>query len=351
MTVKIDSRHGYSFAAAALVAIPWGLHGVTRVQAPAPPALLNLARGLAPPGAPDEGYAWLAVITGVCAAACFYCLTRVVRYQRTISNIPTSTIRGMAMGLVEIKGRARKAPPLTSPISGRPCVYFEYEIEERQRKGKRETWVAILSGSSRSVPFVLDDGTGTALVDPSKAEIDGLSNVTAEYGGLLHDDIPESLQQFLESHGRRVTGPFGGSRHLRFGDSVIDPGTALYVIGDTRVAQPDGNERRRLLAERLRPVKADPKAMAAADLDRDGRIDDAEWATVVASVEERLLEEELQRADPAPSVVVGQGELNLISTESERDLLWAYRLGAGACLVGLALDVALLGTQLSALGR
>ena len=61
-------------------------------------------------------------------------------YKRLIENIPTSKIRSIAMGLVEIFGKvvALENNLLHSPFSNTDCVYYNYKIERWvKRKAKK----------------------------------------------------------------------------------------------------------------------------------------------------------------------------------------------------------------------
>lgn len=95
-----------------------------------------------------------------------------------IKDTPTSTIRSIAMGIVEINGRAYAKEYLETPHSRSKCVYYRYEIEEYQERtttdseGNTETtyeWVTIDKGR-RHIPFYARDRTGEAFIDPGGAE-------------------------------------------------------------------------------------------------------------------------------------------------------------------------------------
>ena len=52
--------------------------------------------------------------------------------KRLIESIPTSTIRSLALGLVEISGHAQPEEGLLStPFGGLPCVFYSYAVEEQ----------------------------------------------------------------------------------------------------------------------------------------------------------------------------------------------------------------------------
>ena len=78
-----------------------------------------------------------------------------------IDNIPTSKIRSVPMGLVEIKGNVSNPVgfPLKSPLMQKECVYFKYSVEEMARSGKDSRW-EILKSRKESGPFYIKDKTG-----------------------------------------------------------------------------------------------------------------------------------------------------------------------------------------------
>jgi hypothetical protein len=63
------------------------------------------------------------------------------RRFRLLADRAESPIRGLAMGFVEISGRARPAglPPTPSPVSATPCLRYELEVEGRVPDAKRHT--------------------------------------------------------------------------------------------------------------------------------------------------------------------------------------------------------------------
>ncbi len=49
-----------------------------------------------------------------------------LREKRLVENIPTSTVRGLAMGLVELGGKAENTALLKSPLTKTECVLYQY---------------------------------------------------------------------------------------------------------------------------------------------------------------------------------------------------------------------------------
>jgi hypothetical protein len=97
---------------------------------------------------------------------------------RIIQDTPTSKIRSMAMGLVEVHGNVLAKDYIITPFSQARCVYYRYEIKEyrqhtsRGPKGEVRTtycWDTISRGEQR-IPFWAKDETGQVCVNPTGAE-------------------------------------------------------------------------------------------------------------------------------------------------------------------------------------
>lgn len=151
------------------------------------------------------------------------------RQKRLIENTPTSKIRSLAMGLVEIYGQVVPAGQiLKGPFSGKECVYYKYAIEEYRQQGKSSRWVTVKKGEERT-NFYLKDETGGVLVDPRGAGIELSKDY--EFGSGWSKDPPQSVLDFLEREGLKHEGFFGFNKQMRFREYDIAPGDRLYVMG------------------------------------------------------------------------------------------------------------------------
>lgn len=152
--------------------------------------------------------------------------------KQMIENIPTSKIRSLAMGLVEIFGEAlplKENEIIIAPFSNKPCVYSRFTIEEYRSSGKSSSWVTIKRGEDRK-PFYLKDETGKVLIDPNRANIN--IKMDAEYRSGLGKDPPESVKQFLNRTNIRFEGMiFGINKQMRYREHIIEPGDNLYIMG------------------------------------------------------------------------------------------------------------------------
>jgi len=101
---------------------------------------------------------------------------------RRIQDTPTSKIRSMPVGHVEVRGTASCNTPLISPRTKTPCVYYDYEVLEKRvstiRTGMKThkvvNWVSI-ERETKSTQFFLKDETGICKVDPTGVSADELS--------------------------------------------------------------------------------------------------------------------------------------------------------------------------------
>lgn len=91
-----------------------------------------------------------------------------LRRFRVVADTPTSRVSTAPQGYVELVGRGVHpgGEPLRSHLTGLPCLWYRYRIEELN--GNK--WRLLDAGVSHDT-FAVDDGTGTVLVDPDGAEI------------------------------------------------------------------------------------------------------------------------------------------------------------------------------------
>lgn len=222
---------------------------------------------------------------------------------RTIGGTPTSRIASAAQGYVELLGQGRCHPdaPLLSRLRQLPCLWYRYRIEE---KNDRNQWRLIDSGESEN-SFLLDDGSGQCIVDPSGAEI---------------------LTRHRDSwrQGRR-----------RYTEWQLIPGDRLYALGHFKTVG-GGNDTttaQQLVKATLAEWKADRTTLLQRfDLDGNGELDMQEWmlARQAAKREaQKRLTELRNQADLHFLLCPPDGKLFLLSNlEPERlrrrYLFWAW---------------------------
>jgi hypothetical protein len=149
--------------------------------------------------------------------------------RKLIENIPTSKVRSMAVGLVELQGAAREfGKPLVSPFSGESCVHYEYHVEELRSSGRNRYWATVVKYKS-SECFYLEDETGKVLVNPKGADL--RLAVDRRYSTELFSSRDAGI--FLAGLDRLgiSTTSFGFRRTLRGKEIYVQPGDKIYALG------------------------------------------------------------------------------------------------------------------------
>jgi len=123
---------------------------------------------------------WLAAGFGL-GLYYFYKGFRVFREYRVLMDTPEIPIRSVAMGLVDIHGKAVGVPPLPSPVTQTPCYFYKVDIEHWVRNKNGGSWVHIATDTDGR-KFYLEDATGKVLVDAHQAEYDLIQNAKVETG-------------------------------------------------------------------------------------------------------------------------------------------------------------------------
>lgn len=177
------------------------------------------------------------IVTGVLALGLLWWGFFSLKRKRLIENIPTSKVKGVFLGLNEVKGRAQRDEPFISYLAGTRCVYYEYEIKERwsrtetytDSEGRSRTrttsgWKTVASHEERQ-PFRLVDSTGELRVVPHRAEISA-DTVFDEHCS-RHDPL---------YYGKGPGGSIADSDHRRhFVEHAIPVDARIYVLGPARL--------------------------------------------------------------------------------------------------------------------
>ncbi len=262
--------------------------------------------------------------------ALYRCLLE-IRNARLIGDTPLVRIRSAAQGYVKIFGRAHAAAPTApmSPLARKPCVWWSYEVERRDRNRSIASWLTVESATSIE-PFVLNDGDGECLVGPVCATVVP-STTNTWYGDEPWPQGPPGLYRtFLQSGAYRYT------------ERRLDVGAELTVLGELRSHSEVGDIDSETSA-RLRDWKLDQAALLARfDADQNGRLSTAEWdaARLVAASEARaaMASTEITRLTVIEQPT--QGEVFLIAPMDGECLVRRERWrAAGYFALGLAVIV------------
>ncbi|MFZ0960127.1 MAG: hypothetical protein WAO35_04425 [Terriglobia bacterium] len=154
----------------------------------------------------------------------FYKGFRIYREYRLLMDTPEIPIRSVAMGLVEIHGRATGIPPVPSPVTQTPCYFYKVDIEQWVSSKNGGNWQHVATDADGK-RFYLADGTGKVLVDPHNAEYD-----------LIQTARVETERSFGSGLGRLFSGIDGSTRAA--GPAL--PGADLRSYASAAVARRKG---------------------------------------------------------------------------------------------------------------
>ena len=112
----------------------------------------------------------------------FYKGFRVFREYRVLMDTPEIPIRSVAMGLVEIHGKATGTPAIPSPVTQTPCYFYKVDIEHWVQNKNGGSWQHLATDTD-GPRFYVADASGKVLVDAHNAEYDLLQTARVETRG------------------------------------------------------------------------------------------------------------------------------------------------------------------------
>jgi hypothetical protein len=96
---------------------------------------------------------------------------RIFRKYHVLVDTPEAPIDGVAMGLVEIHGKAKIEQPVPSPVTRTPCCFYKVDIELWVTDKNGGNWIHVATDAD-GPKFYLEDASGKVLVDAHRAEYD-----------------------------------------------------------------------------------------------------------------------------------------------------------------------------------
>jgi hypothetical protein len=240
--------------------------------------------------------------------------------KRLIENVPTSKVRSLAMGLVELQGTAIPDVLLTGPYTKTPCVYYHIIIERLVRSKNSSHWVKEFEMKT-DIPFFLQDDTGSVVIDPKDAD----TNLPLRY-----------------------TSREGDRRYKEYNITKKEP---IYVLGTARRTDSIEDRIHKEVEVRIREVVENPEGKQELDVNKDMWIDEKEWELAREKIK-REVTEEFSKAEkefrdsrhPVPNclenVIIGKGELEkhfILSNRSEKEMIAHYKYKAFFYTIGGAL--------------
>ena len=241
----------------------------------------------------SQGDWFLITVLIIGAIICLFAALRMFHRARLIEDMPTSKIRSCHQGYVELFGTTKwmEGPEIQAPLSGLPCVWYSFSVEEYIPQSKQK-WRRINSGVSDQL-FLLEDDTGACVIDPDNAEVTPSSNTTwygnERLGPKIHTSPLDILGGMLLQSGQKY----------RYTERRIDVYESLYAIGEFSSIGTDYRQNiKEVVVEKLRSLKSDKEKLAKYDINNDGQIDAQEWEQARIDAKQAALEEQLTKPLP-----------------------------------------------------
>lgn len=180
-----------------------------------------------------------------------------LKTRQLVANTPTSKIRSMAVGLVEIKGKAVPFKNIyESAVSRSDCVYYEYLVERlsggtNPKSNVPAHWTSVKNEATYKSPFYVEDDTGKVLVHPENAIM--YLPITFKMQPFWKNKFQKSIvkdfyfrifkntdiakhsgegkaQSLLQTH-PEVRTNLNAAMMWRYTERIIRPGDNVYVMG------------------------------------------------------------------------------------------------------------------------
>lgn len=178
---------------------------------------------------------WVIVVASVFALVSILMSFRYLRRRRLMADLPTSKVKGVFIGQVELKGSAESDGPLTSYLAGTRCVMYRWNISEHWSRisvhmtkngpvaHHESGWKEVAQGGE-TVPFYLKDDTGVIRIAPQGAELHTIQifDETCDRHDPLYFDKGPVSEVSNSTHKRR------------FREDAIPLHSTIYVTGYAR---------------------------------------------------------------------------------------------------------------------
>ncbi len=153
---------------------------------------------------------------------------RLLRGLKKAKAIPIHKIQENKYSKIVGKAKYVKEP-LTAPLTGRPCVFFQVIVEQQDG---RDSWTTVID-QTRTVDFFIEKGGEMAIVKLEQAGSNKLvildKDRIMESGPLKNAN--EQLESYLKGFGKKSTNLFGWNKTLRYKEGIIEPDEEIVVTG------------------------------------------------------------------------------------------------------------------------
>lgn len=271
----------------------------------------------------------LLVVGTVAGLVLFFKGFGLLQRKRLIQDIPRSTVRSAALGLVELSGTANGDSTLLSPLCQLDCLFYQITAWMLTGGDRYRHWKKVAE-ESLAVPFFIADDTGRMLVDAKGAELQIPPDYSEQYGDTgsgtygraaafaMESDVtvPEPVGHFLARHGISRDAP------VKVEERSVKAGDRLFIVGTVC-------ENTSAPVETEKQARSPYLSASAADLQRSVVLD-----SILPGMEQKFVDQARTGAAAAPEraipnapvspIVLMKGTNNpmfLISTFSQQELL------------------------------
>ncbi|HEY7310692.1 MAG TPA: hypothetical protein VH643_15115 [Gemmataceae bacterium] len=185
----------------------------------------------------------IVVFLGAILAFLLFSISRLKKRMKAIGDTPLSQVGELREGLGKVQGQILgQDEPLISPLSGTPCVYYRFKVEEQRTRvvsggpqGGSHThtyWHPVID-DKKAVRCSIEDQTGRVDVKLLAAEM-VLDTSAHERSGMLRDAAPELKEMLWETYGYSTKGILF-NKSVRYSEQLIQEGDVLFVLGDVEL--------------------------------------------------------------------------------------------------------------------
>ncbi len=277
-----------------------------------------------------------AILAGGVGALCLGSVLqffRLMRLRSWIQDLPTSKLRSVSAGFVEVSGRVHADKVFISPISGARCVYFRYRKEKRVQTRDGYRWQKVEIGEAYPENCFLDDGTGVISLNLKNAAF----MLSTKYK--THNTYLNMLSGI----------PVMGDHNVRYVEEYLQEGQTVYVMGTATPTNPI-----RLFGQYVSTIKKNPEVMKQFDLNGDGKVDEAEWQHAVKLLRRKFLNHMENRGQSFSLMMDYHPDTRIFLVSNEKESALLQKLGwriPAYFAAGLITFVIFVWTVLNILGR
>ena len=185
-------------------------------------------------GDKDDGFAF-GIMLLVIGLLIFFKSLKNLKMKRLFENVPTSKMRSLAMGLVELKGKIQVEDKiLKDPFDDKECVYWRIHIQESVKRGKRRKWVTRHKAKNQ-VPFLISDQTASVLVHLDGANMNNVKRDNQyDLATFFSDEIPTNVRDYCRKYNVKLKGWLGRKKRMRLTVTYLEPDDDIYILGNAR---------------------------------------------------------------------------------------------------------------------